>query len=717
MKNFPLVLLFFAMFALTFTTNVQAKILDLTFSIAAPTDLSKKYNNGQTVSLQAQWASTAGIATPPFAATFKAGGTAIGSVNTSGNTANYSVAAGSLPEGTANTFGVSVIETSVPNAEQAEQIAAGGFIVDRTAPKFALTVTSGAVVSPHAGFNEVTFQFVSDEPLGGAPEFQITPGAWSRPTPTITEAAPFSVNIYKLTVPAGTSGGVYTIKAIGKDATEPAGSANEGAGTVSFTVDAIADGAPVIAACSPSSPVRVDSVTLSGSLAPEAGTQKVEILEGGTVKGSTSIPANTGNWSITVSALSEGSHKLVARAIDSFGNTSASSAEFTVVVDKTAPQRPSLIQGASPVKDAKVRVIGSGTIDTPLNSVPIKVFLFRDGTQVAQTTANADGSFTFADVPLNSGNNVFFAQAADTTNDSSGNAGNQTAFSAPMMVVLDQKPPVIVGGGVVISGVGATTPPAAPTLFTGPEAFSPPMSRLTTAPLLFRLPFSQVQEKYLAGTSGWLNVVSSPELPPTALPLEQDENSFFVSFFPPSSHLKYFFEFRDPAGNISRFPSEGTLSWQNKRLSNLRVSHRPVTITSGTDADEWPVALFGLPPLDRLLAYRRIETEPDLVISLEQFLTAHQSRDLVEIHTSDGRSSTPTAVNASDIDLLSENRLPLQRCDLLLEELRCGDLQVDPQRQPVPETPNPAFKPVWDAIQFQRLHDLSPESANRAPLR
>jgi hypothetical protein len=685
-------------------TVATGEIQNLQCTLQAPTDSTLRYNSGQVVSIRGTWDTTPGIATSPFAATFRVNGTVMGSANVSAGSADFSIPASALPE-QPNQFSVTVIETSVPNAVLSSDAAAGGTVtVDRTPPGVTLSIVSGAVVSPQTGFNEVVFQCQSSEGLGEAPTFVVSPGNLTA-TPIGPEVAPYIFNQYKVTVPTGSPGGGYTITATARDATEPAGTRNVGTGQVSFTVDAAADGTPAIQSSSPASPVRTEFITLSGTIPAESGAQKVEVLEGTTVVGTANIAANAGNWSVTLNSLTEGTHKYTARRIDPLGNTSPGGNEFSVTVDRTAPHVPALTPPKTPVNTTKISVTGTLATDEPHKSFPVKVTLLRDGTIIANTTANADGTFTFSDVTLTAGTNLLFAQAADTTWDSTGSTGNQTTYSTPVSVVLDQNGPVVLPGGIIISSPGSATPlreelPAD----TAPTGFTPPIGAGQSAPLRLEFPQRAIQDRFPEGVTVALVVqpADDPETFPLVLPMTPGSDCWQADVpasFPQG--ITYHFLLTDRAGNVSTFPESGRFSFRPRRVDILML-HSTEVPTDET-CDHWPTNICGLPPLERLLSYRTILVGEEIRPHLEMLLETHGMRDVVEIRSSltDGEGITPFA---ADINLLRQDRLPGQRLDLLLADIVSERIPLEhlPGLAEIPA--NPGYQAIQEAIQFRALH-------------
>ena len=137
------------------------------------------------------------------------------------------------------------------------------------------------------------------------------------------------------------SSGNHTITA---KATDAAGNTSTTSTSLSVTVDTTAPIAP----SSPDMTSATDSGTLSGDnitsnntpvftgTAEANSTVKLYDTNGTTLLG-TATADGSGNWSITSSTLSEGSHTLTVKATDTAGNTSVASSSLAVTVDRTAP--------------------------------------------------------------------------------------------------------------------------------------------------------------------------------------------------------------------------------------------------------------------------------------------------------------------------------------------------------------------------------------------
>jgi hypothetical protein len=423
---------------LTFVLAGQARadVEGVTLQVNPNSGDGSRYNTGQTVTLTAAW--TKGD-TPPFAATFKAGGVPIGTVNTTGNSATFNVSGGSI--GTPGqlksvSFDVEIIETSVPNAQSAPGVGTP-ITIDLVPPNLAIQISdpSDKIVSKAPPKNLLKFIVNSDKKLAGTPETTID-GVLVPPKTVVG-----NVYLYEWTVPSTISNGQKTIKVFAKDDTKPESSANSKEVTETFTVDAEGPGAPpAITASDPPSPTSHKTFTLKGT--KSADTAGVYVSESGSTA-SKAASLNGNNWEVTITT-NEGERKFTAQGVDALGNTSPISGEFTVKIDTTGPGAatvggkgtPTINPPISPTKLDRVTITGSGTFDpmfgTPVacNSLPVTVFLFdMSGTEKARTTANLDGTYSFADVSLPTpGTYRFYVRAEDSAIGSPGNPSNNSAM-------------------------------------------------------------------------------------------------------------------------------------------------------------------------------------------------------------------------------------------------------------------------------------------------
>jgi large repetitive protein len=155
--------------------------------------------------------------------------------------------------------------------------------------------------------------------------------------------------------------------------------------TRTWTIDATAPTTPAITGPADNSFDTDGSVTLSGTAEPDS---IVKVFDGTTAKGTTPPVDSSGSWSMTLSAVGEGSHTYTAKATDAAGNTSGSGGPITVKVDTTKPT----VIGTTPLNRATNVARGTNltaTFSEKMSTVNMTTFkLFKvnaDGTQTQIT--------------------------------------------------------------------------------------------------------------------------------------------------------------------------------------------------------------------------------------------------------------------------------------------------------------------------------------------
>ncbi len=189
-----------------------------------------------------------------------------------------------------------------------------------------------------------------------------------------------------------------------------------------ITVDTTAPPAPAITAAA--SPVS-GSPAITWSLVTDerTGIASYQVYRDGTLIATTS----NATTSATDSGASEASHTYTLKAVDGAGNLSAA-ATATIVVDRTAPQAPAFLSGASPTRSAPALTWAS-VLDAASYVVQ------RDGADIAQT---AGTSLTDAGVTVE-GTYVYTVRAVDA-------AGNVSTTSPTASVTYDVTPPAVPTG-------------------------------------------------------------------------------------------------------------------------------------------------------------------------------------------------------------------------------------------------------------------------------
>ena len=162
----------------------------------------------------------------------------------------------------------------------------------------------------------------------------------------------------------------------------------------------------------------------------------VKIFDGATVLG-TVLTDVTGNWSFADTRTVVNNPQYTATATDVAGNTSAVSAVFSPVIDRTAPNAPS-ITGISPDTGSSssdgitsaTKLVVSGTAEA--NAL---VAVYEDATVLGAVTADGAGNWSFNDPrTLADGTHNYSALASDQS-------GNTSFRSTIFVVTVDTKPP------------------------------------------------------------------------------------------------------------------------------------------------------------------------------------------------------------------------------------------------------------------------------------
>ena len=155
----------------------------------------------------------------------------------------------------------------------------------------------------------------------------------------------------------------------------------------------------------------------------EAGST-VTLYDGATLLGT--ITATGGNWTITSSALSEGSHSVTATATDAASNTSAHSPSLAVTVDTSAPRVSSIALVGTPGATA-TSVQFLVTFNEPVHGLSTDDFTFTTTGGAAGTVASVTAaSGSTATVTINNitgpGTLRLDVKAGTNITDTAGNA-------------------------------------------------------------------------------------------------------------------------------------------------------------------------------------------------------------------------------------------------------------------------------------------------------
>jgi hypothetical protein len=231
--------------------------------------------------------------------------------------------------------------------------------------------------------------------------------------------------------------GVHTLTARAVDIAGNTGAASSG---LVVTIDRTAD-VPTGLALASGSDTGLAGDAITSVLAPTiTGTAEangtVSLYNGANLVGTAAVDG-TGNWSVTASALGNGTHSLAARVVDVVGNTSNASSAFVVTIDASAPDAPGGLS-IDPVNDSgvsnsdRLTNISAQTV-TGTAEAGATVVLY-DGATVLGTQVAAGGFWTIGTGTLAAGEHTLTARAVDV-------AGNTGAASAALTVTIDLSTP------------------------------------------------------------------------------------------------------------------------------------------------------------------------------------------------------------------------------------------------------------------------------------
>ncbi|MCK7241299.1 Ig-like domain-containing protein [Enterobacter kobei] len=330
-----------------------------------------------------------------------------------------------------------VISTAADNVGSVQTPLSSGQSTDDTTPTLNGTATANATVTVYE----------NGQPIGTA--LADGTGAWS-----FTPSTPLSSGSHTWTATV----------------TDAAGNVSPASPGFTLVVDTTAPNAPVISQAiddvgSITGPITSGQTTddtvprLVGTSEPFA---TVNIYEGTTLVG-TGTADGTGNWSILLNTtLTTGAHSFTAQATDAAGNTSVSSASFSLTIDTTPPALPVLTSILDDVGNAATPVANGGLTNDAQPTLSgtaeagSTVKIFDNGVQIGSVTA-IGGAWSFTPSPAlgNGSHNLTF-----TATDAAGNASAPTAGYVINVDTLAPAAPVI---SSVIDDVGSVTGPV-----TGP---------------------------------------------------------------------------------------------------------------------------------------------------------------------------------------------------------------------------------------------------------
>jgi T5SS/PEP-CTERM-associated repeat protein len=230
-------------------------------------------------------------------------------------------------------------------------------------------------------------------------------------------------------------------------------------GPLAVTIDNVAPGAPSspdLIAASDSGISNSDNLTnvAAGTFTGSAEVgSTVKLFDGATQVGSGVTGAN-GVWTVTTSALANGTHSITATATDVAGNQSGVSGALSVVIDTIAPTAPSTPKLAAGSDSGISSTDGITNITAPTFTGTAEanstVKLFDNTTLIATTTALGNGTWSVASGTLAQGTHSILATATDA-------AGNTGLASGTLALVIDTTAPAAPAFTDLAAGSGSAT--------------------------------------------------------------------------------------------------------------------------------------------------------------------------------------------------------------------------------------------------------------------
>ncbi|MCU6215952.1 BapA/Bap/LapF family large adhesin [Enterobacter bugandensis] len=378
------------------------------------------------VNAQGSWTFTPGtdLIDGPHAITFNATDAA-GNVGTATAPFNLTVDTG-VPS-------APVISAAADNVGSIQTPLTSGQSTDDTTPTLSGTATANATVTIYE----------NGQPVGTA--LADGTGAWS-----FTPSTPLA---------AGSHTWTATV-------TDAAGNISPASPGFTLVVDSTAPTAPVISQAiddvgSITGPITSGQTTddtvprLVGTSEPFA---TVNIYEGTTLVG-TGTADGSGSWSILLNTtLTEGAHSFTAQATDAAGNTSVSSASFSLTIDTAPPALPVLTSILDDVGNAATPVANGGITNDAQPTLSgtaeagSTVKIFDNGVQIGSVIATG-GAWSYTPSPaLGNGPHTLTFTATDAT-------GNASAPTAGYTINVDTLAPAAPVISSVIDDVGSVIGP------------------------------------------------------------------------------------------------------------------------------------------------------------------------------------------------------------------------------------------------------------------
>lgn len=224
----------------------------------------------------------------------------------------------------------------------------------------------------------------------------------------------------------------FTGKAI-----DTAGNLSVASSALKVTIDTLAPNKPGFSAFASDGHLVASGATNANQLTLKGGAaanSTIKIYDGTSQIG-TATADSSGVWSFSTSTLTDGSHAITAKAMDTAGNLSSASTALSLTVDTVAPDAPT-VSSFSPDSNVAGDGITSANQITLSGATAIggTVKVYDGGTLIGTAVANSSGLWSYTTAALADGTHAFTSKAVDT-------AGNISAASSALKVTVDTVAP------------------------------------------------------------------------------------------------------------------------------------------------------------------------------------------------------------------------------------------------------------------------------------